>query len=110
MALLTLKTIMGLRQRTFTEIIKQMEHDNDLVQVVKKYFQYDQKNICHAESRFVNFFPLAKELIDAEIERFKDFNASKIKEYSHKDVPWIGSTDLHPISYEAVFTELRNFP
>jgi len=50
-----------------------------------------------------------KELIDTEIERFKDFNASKIKEYSHKDVPWMGAVDLQPISYEAVFYRTPEF-
>ena len=94
----------------FTEIIKQMEHDNDLVQVVKKYFQYDQKKYLPRRKADLSIFSAReKELIDAEIERFKDFNASKIKEYSHKDVPWIGSTDLRPISYEAVFYRTPEF-
>lgn len=94
----------------FTEIVKQMENDNDLVQVVKKYFQYDQKKYLPRRKANLSIFSAReKELIDAEIERFKDFNASKIKEYSHKDVPWIGSADLQPISYEAVFYRTPEF-
>ena len=56
-----------------------------------------------------NFSAREKELIDWEIERFKDFNATKIKEYSHKDVPWIGAENLQPIEYEAVFYRTDEF-
>ncbi|MEK6599675.1 MAG: type II toxin-antitoxin system antitoxin SocA domain-containing protein [Elusimicrobiota bacterium] len=94
----------------FTEIVKQMERDNDLVRVVKKYFQYDQKKYLPRRKADLSIFSAReKELIDAEIERFKDFNASKIKEYSHNDVPWIGAKDLQPISYEAVFYRTPEF-
>ena len=94
----------------FTEIVKQMECDNDLVSVVKKYFQYDQKKYLPLRKADLSIFSAReKELIDVEIERFKDFNASKIKEYSHKDVPWIGSADLQPINYEAVFYRTPEF-
>jgi len=94
----------------FTEIVKQMERNGDLVSVVKKYFQYDQKKYLPRRKADLSIFSACeKELIDAEIERFKDFNANKIKEYSHKDVPWIGTKDLHPISYEAVFCRTPEF-
>ncbi|PIR90853.1 XRE family transcriptional regulator [bacterium (Candidatus Gribaldobacteria) CG_4_8_14_3_um_filter_42_11] len=94
----------------FTEIIKQMELDDDLIRVVKKYFQYDQKKYLPRRKADLSVFSAReKELIDEEIERFKDFNASRIKEYSHKDVPWIGAEDLQPISYEAVFCRTPEF-
>ena len=94
----------------FTEIIKQMERDNDLIRVVKKYFQYDQKKYLPLRKADLSIFSAReKELIDMEIERFKDFNASKIKEYSHKDVPWIGAENLQPISYEAAFCRTPEF-
>lgn len=94
----------------FAEIVKQMEQDNDLVGVVKKYFQYDQKKYLPLRKADLSIFSAReKELIDSEIERFKDFNASKIKEYSHRDVPWIGADDLKPIEYEAVFYRTDEF-
>jgi len=87
-----------------------MERDNDLIRVVKKYFQYDQKKYLPRRKADLSVFTAReKELIDEEIERFKDFNASRIKEYSHKDVPWIGAEDLQPISYEAVFCRTPEF-
>jgi len=94
----------------FTKIVQQMERDGDLIQVVKKYFQYDQKKYLPRRKADLSIFSASeKELIDAEIERFKDFNAAKIKEYSHKDVPWIGAKDLQIISYEAVFYRTAEF-
>ena len=88
----------------FSEIVKQMEEKGDLIRVSKKYFQYDQKKYLPLRKGDLSkFSALEKELIDEEIERFKDFNATKMKEYSHNDVPWIGTEDLHVIDYEAVF-------
>ena len=56
-----------------------------------------------------NFSAREKEHIDWEIGRFKDFNATKIKEFSHKDVPWIGADNLQLIDYEAVFSRTDEF-
>jgi len=94
----------------FPEIIAQMEQEGDLTRVTKKYFQHDQKKYLPRRSaNLSNFSAQEKELIDWEIERFKDFNASKMRDYSHKDVPWIGANDLQPINYEAVFSRNDEF-
>jgi transcriptional regulator with XRE-family HTH domain len=94
----------------FPEIVAQMEQEGDLTRVTKKYFQHDQKKYLPRRSAdFSNFSAQEKELIDWEIERFKDFNASKMRDYSHKDVPWIGANDLQPINYEAVFSRTDEF-
>lgn len=94
----------------FREIVAQMEKDGDLTRVTKKYFQHDQKKYLPRRSADLsNFSAQEKELIDWEIERFKDFNATKMRDYSHKDVPWIGATDLHLINYEAVFSRTDEF-
>jgi len=94
----------------FPEIISQMKQDGDLTHVVKKYFQHDQKKYLPRRSADLsNFSAQEKELIDWEIERFKDFNAAKMRDYSHKDVPWIGAEDLQPINYEAVFSRTDEF-
>ncbi len=94
----------------FPEIVKEMERDGDLAQVTKKYFQHDQKKYLPLRSaNLVDLSAQAKELIDWEIERFKDFNATKMCEYSHKDVPWLGADDMQPIDYEAVFYRAPEF-
>ena len=97
----------------FPEIVKEMEKDGDLVRVTKKYFQHDQKKYLPLRKSKLetspDFSAREKELIDSEIERFKDFNASKMKEYSHKDVPWLGAEDMQVIDYEAVFYRTPEF-
>lgn len=94
----------------FPEIVAQMEQDGDLTRVTKKYFQHEQKKYLPRRSADLsNFSAQEKELIDWEIERFKDFNATKMRDYSHKDVPWIGADDLQPINYEAVFSRTDEF-
>lgn len=105
-----IKNHFGPTPAAFTEIIKQMEKEGDLTSVTKKYFQHDQKKYLPLRSaNLSNFSAQEKELIDWEIERFKDFNAVKMSNYSHKDVPWIGANDLQPINYEAVFSRTDEF-
>ena len=94
----------------FPEITKQMERDGDLVRITQKYFQHDQKKYLSRRNPDLSILT-AQELehIDWEIERFKDFNATKMRDYSHKDVPWIGADDLQLINYEAVFSRTDEF-
>lgn len=94
----------------FPEIVAQMEQDGDLTRVTKKYFQHEQKKYLPRRSADLSIFSAQeKELIDWEIERFKDFNATKMRDYSHRDVPWIGANDLQLINYEAVFSRTDEF-
>ncbi len=97
----------------FPDIVKEMEKDGDLVHVTKKYFQHDQKKYLPLRKSKLetssDFTAREKELIDSEIERFKDFNATQMRNYSHKDVPWLGADDLQPIDYEAVFYRTPEF-
>ena len=94
----------------FTKIVKQMEKDGDLGAIVNKYFQHDQKKyLPFRNADLSSFTAREKDFIDWEIERFKDFNATRIKEYSHKDVPWIGTDNLKVIDYEAVFYRTDEF-
>lgn len=94
----------------FPKIIKKMEKEGDLKQVVKDYFQYKQKKYLPLRKADLSVFSAReKELIDSEIEKFKDFNASAMEEYSHKDVPWISAENMKPIDYESVFYRTPEF-
>ncbi len=105
-----IKNYFGPTPVAFPEIVKEMEQNGDLIQVTKKYFQHDQKKYLPRRSADLSKFSAQeKELIDWEIERFKDFNATKMRDYSHKDVPLIGANDLQPINYEAVFSRTDEF-
>ena len=94
----------------FVDIIAQMQKDGDLNQILKRYFQYPQnKYLAKRKANLSNFSAQELELIDREIDRFKDFNATKMKEYSHRDIPWITADDRHPIDYESVFYRTPEF-
>ena len=105
-----IKNHFGPSPLAFPKIIKKMEENGDLISVKKKYFQHEQKKYLPLRSaNLKNFSAQEKELIDWEIERFKDFNATKMRDYSHKDVPWIGTNNLELINYEAVFSRTDEF-
>jgi transcriptional regulator with XRE-family HTH domain len=44
-----------------------------------------------------------KQIIDQVIERFSDWSASSISDFSHNDMPWKASRDGEVIEYELVF-------
>ena len=105
-----IKNHYGPTPAAFTKIVKQMEKDGDLAPVVKKHFQYDQKKYLPLRKADLSEFSAKeKDLIDEEIERFKDKNATEMKELSHRDVPYIGAEDQQPIEYEAVFYRTDEF-
>jgi transcriptional regulator with XRE-family HTH domain len=94
----------------FTKIIKEMQESGDIVCFSKKYFQYNQKKYMPRRSADLSVLSAQeKELIDSEIERFKDFNATQMAEYSHKDIPWITAENLKAIDYESVFYRTPEF-
>jgi len=95
----------------FPEIIAQMEEEGDLTRVIKKYFQHDQKKYSPRRSaNLSNFSAQEKELIDWEIERFKGFNATKMRDYSHRDVPGLVQMICSKLTMKRFFLALMNFP
>lgn len=94
----------------FVDIVKQMQENGDLEQVLQQYYQYRQKKyLARRKADLSGLSAKELELIDWEIERFQDFNATKMEEYSHKDVPWMTADDLQPIEYESVFYRTPEF-
>jgi transcriptional regulator with XRE-family HTH domain len=50
-----------------------------------------------------------KDVIDKVVDRFSDWSASAISEYSHKDMPWKATDDGDLIDYELVFYRESQF-
>jgi DNA-binding XRE family transcriptional regulator/uncharacterized phage-associated protein len=93
-----------------TQILEQMEKQGDIVRVNTKYFQYEQKKYLPVRKADLSILSAQeKTLIDEEIERFKDYNAAQIREYSHRDVPWITTPSQAEIDYESVFYRTPEF-
>jgi len=85
----------------FGKIIREMLQNGDLV---LKKDKYSVKKYIHLRSPdFSKLKPNEVEIIDNVIERFGNMNAVEISEYSHGDVPWIGTDFGKLIKYEAVF-------
>lgn len=93
-----------------TQILEQMEKQGDIVKVNTKYFQYEQKKYLPVRKADLSILSAQeKTLIDEEIERFKNYNAAQIREYSHRDVPWITTPSQAEIDYESVFYRTPEF-
>ncbi len=88
----------------FKKIVESMELKGELEIVKSKYFQHEQTK--YLPRRVSNISVLnAKEIkhIDEVLSRLSDKSATELSEYSHKDVPWIGTSSGQIISYESVF-------
>lgn len=93
-----------------TQILEEMEKQGDIVRVNTKYFQYEQKKYLPVRKADLSILSAQeKTLIDEEIERFKNYNAAQIREYSHRDVPWITTPSQAEIDYESVFYRTPEF-
>ena len=88
----------------FIKVIEDMLDDEDIVKIKNKHFNYNQTKylpLRNADLSFLNANELST--IDNVLERLSDMNATQIKEYSHNDIPWLGTEDKGKIDYEAVF-------
>lgn len=105
-----IKNHFGPTPPAFPEIVKEMEEQGDLMTVKAKRYTYDQKKFLPLrKAELQNMSVREKEMIDNNIQRFKDFNAKQMEEYSHRDVPWITADDGHVIDYESVFYRTPEF-
>lgn len=88
----------------FIKVKERMIERGELEEVKSKYFEKEQTK--YLPRRSANLSKLtAQEIkhIDDVLARLSDKNASEMKDYSHKDVPWIIAKDGKPIEYESVF-------
>lgn len=90
--------------RSFVDVVKQMERDDELEIVSTKYFNNTQKKYLPLKA--VDFRELnASELrhIDETLARLSDKSASALSELSHYDTPWLAAEDGKLIKYRSVF-------
>ncbi len=88
----------------FTKIIERMEKGGELETIKSKYFQHEQtKYLPLRESNISELSAQEIKHIDEVLLRLSDKSATELSEYSHKDVPWIGTEEGKIINYESVF-------
>ena len=85
-------------------IINQMIKDGELKRFKTEYHGFAQTRYMPLEKADLTVLNGAeKESIDQVIEQFSDWSASKISEYSHKDMPWKATENGQLIDYELAF-------
>jgi transcriptional regulator with XRE-family HTH domain len=85
-------------------IIKQMIEKGQLQKIKTDYHGYPQTRYLPMDKADLTKMTAAeKDVIDRVIERFSDWSASSISEYSHKDLPWKATDDGDIIDYELAF-------
>lgn len=88
----------------FKKIVELMETKGELETVKSKYFLHEQTKYLPRRQSNISILN-AQEIkhIDDVLSRLSDKSATELSEYSHKDVPWIGTEDGKIINYESVF-------
>jgi len=85
-------------------VISQMISEKMIDRFKTEYHGYPQtKYIPKVKSDLRNLKASEKEVIDKVIERYSDWSATAISEYSHKDMPWLASKEGETIDYELAF-------
>jgi uncharacterized phage-associated protein len=79
--------------------------ENKLIQIMKSDFHgYTQtRYIPLIKSNLASMNGAEKQVIDQVIERYSDWSAASISDFSHKDMPWKASKDGEAIDYELAF-------
>lgn len=88
----------------FKKIVESMEEKGELETVKSKYFQHEQTKYLPRRESDISVLS-AREIkhIDEVLARLGDKNAKELSDYSHKDIPWLGTEDGKMIKYESVF-------
>jgi transcriptional regulator with XRE-family HTH domain len=88
----------------FQEIFKAMASDNELQSCDADYFGRRQKRYLALRDPDLSLFDGREiQTIDEVICRLSDMNASKITDYSHRDIPWLVAGEGELLDYESVF-------
>mgnify|MGYP001218816108 FL=1 len=87
----------------FEDIIAEMK-DRQIQEIHSSYYDKPQiKYLALVEPDINKLSARQKEVIDKVIETLSDYDANKISEYSHDDVPWQATEEKEIIDYELVF-------
>lgn len=85
-------------------IINQMIDSNKLKRIQTEYHGLKQTRYVPLEKADLTQLSAAeKTVIDNVIQQMSDWNANKISDYSHKDMPWLATKDGEYLSYNLAF-------
>lgn len=85
-------------------MLNTMTETGQLQRIKTEYHGYPQTRYIPMDKADLTELTAAeKEVIDRVLERFSDWPASAISEYSHQDIPWKATEEGEIIDYELVF-------
>jgi transcriptional regulator with XRE-family HTH domain len=88
----------------FDGLISQMIEKGQLQRIKTEYHGYPQTRYIPLEkSDLTEMTAAEKDVIDRVIDRFSDWTASAVSDYSHKDMPWKATDEGDIIDYELAF-------
>ncbi|MBP7792131.1 MAG: DUF4065 domain-containing protein [Candidatus Goldbacteria bacterium] len=94
----------------FSEVVDRMVKKNELAVARTDYYGYPQKRYIPNIKADLNMLKATeKDVIDKVIELMSDWNAAKISNYSHEDVPWKVTKEGEDINYEFVFYRVKPY-
>ena len=81
-----------------------MIEGKELKRIKHKYHSYTQtRYLPLVKPDLTTLLASEKQVIDDVIERYSDWSAAAISNYSHKDMPWLASEEGKVIDYELAF-------
>lgn len=88
----------------FKKIVENLESKGELETVKSKYFLHEQTKYLPRRQSDISVLS-AQEIkhIDEVLSRLSDKSATELSDYSHLDIPWLGTEDGKIIKYESVF-------
>lgn len=86
------------------EIIDQLIDEGQLKRLTTTYHGFSQERYMPLEKADLTRLSAAeKTVIDHVIQQMSDWNAAKISDYSHQDMPWLATPEGDFISYNLAF-------
>ncbi len=105
-----IKNTYGPTPTHFHKLVDEMIQEGSLARVSNEYFNYPQtKYLPRIEPDMTAFTANELEVINDVIRRLGSLNASRISEYSHKDIPWMTAQEGKQIKYESVFYRTQEY-
>lgn len=89
---------------TIKEILNSLEVDGKLQRFSTLYYNFPQTRFMPLQKADLTMLKASEvKVIDDVIERYNDWSASSLSDYSHKDMPWLSTEENELIDYELVF-------
>ena len=110
MGLTYIKNTHGPTPREFVSVVESMKENGELIEVKSRYFQHEQKKFLPKNEPDLSLLTGQElELIDDVLQRYSDKSATTLSAMTHRDTPWLSTTEGENIDYELAFYRPEEF-